>query len=93
MVQAAYIFDPAAEAPVSTRPAKRRRISKKHATQPGKPKEKHAHQFQPLLNGLESKEFLQLRQDAFRESWSRVQARIDVSLAYSSAPPPLLFMN
>ncbi|KAK7908012.1 origin recognition complex subunit [Apiospora marii] len=75
--KAAYIFDPAAEAPVSTRPAKRRRISKKHAAQPEKHKQKHAHRFQPLLNGLESKEFLQLRQDAFLKSWSRVQARID----------------
>ncbi|KAK7951417.1 uncharacterized protein PG986_007145 [Apiospora aurea] len=53
--QAAYIFDPAAEAPVSDRPAKRRRIPKKHAAQPEKPKEKHARHFQPLLNGLESR--------------------------------------
>ncbi|KAK8089047.1 origin recognition complex subunit [Apiospora hydei] len=75
--QAAYIFDPAAEAPVSDRPAKRRMIPKKHAVQPEKPKEKHARRFQPLLNGLESSECLQLRQDAFLKSWSRVQDRID----------------
>ncbi|KAK8049584.1 origin recognition complex subunit [Apiospora phragmitis] len=75
--QAAYIFDPAPEAPVSARPAKRGRISKKHAAQSEKPKEKHTHHFQPLLNGLESNECLQLRQDAFLKSWSRVQDRID----------------
>ncbi|KAK7989171.1 hypothetical protein PG989_009486 [Apiospora arundinis] len=75
--QAAYIFDPATEAPASTRPAKRRRISKKHSVHSEKPKEKHAHQFQPLLNGLESNECLQLRQGAFQKSWSSVKSRID----------------
>ncbi|KAK8125129.1 uncharacterized protein PG998_000888 [Apiospora kogelbergensis] len=75
--RAAYVFDPAAEAPASTRPAKRRRLSKKHHVQSQKPKEKHAHQFQPLLNGLESNACLQLRQEAFLKSWSAVQDRID----------------
>ncbi|KAI0447920.1 origin recognition complex subunit 3 N-terminus-domain-containing protein [Xylaria telfairii] len=72
---AAYIFDPSGNPDDQTRPAKRRRVLKR----PDKPEAqciKNASSFQPLLQGAESGQTMNLRQKAFEKLWSAVDSRI-----------------
>ncbi|KAI0486217.1 origin recognition complex subunit 3 N-terminus-domain-containing protein [Xylaria cf. heliscus] len=72
---AAYIFDPSADGDDSTRPAKRRRVLKTR-DKPDAQRPKNASPFQLLLQGSESDQTMNLRQEAFEKSWSVVDARI-----------------
>ncbi|KAI2638157.1 origin recognition complex subunit 3 N-terminus-domain-containing protein [Xylaria nigripes] len=74
---AAYIFDPSRDLDDTTRPAKRRKLSKK--PRPDKPEVHEASKpdfFRSLLRGTESEQTIKLRQQAFEESWSVIDARI-----------------
>ncbi|KAI0200079.1 origin recognition complex subunit 3 N-terminus-domain-containing protein [Astrocystis sublimbata] len=72
--QAAYIFDPSADIDEPARPAKRRRVLKT-ADQPAHVTTKHG-SFQRLLQGAESDQSLNLRQEVFETLWSVVDSRI-----------------
>ncbi|KAI1143434.1 origin recognition complex subunit 3 N-terminus-domain-containing protein [Hypoxylon sp. FL0543] len=73
--QAAYIFDPLEEADGASRPAKRRKVSKK----PSKPETQDTDAwltFQPLLGGTEDERCVRLRQRLFETSWAKIDERI-----------------
>ncbi|KAI1383206.1 origin recognition complex subunit 3 N-terminus-domain-containing protein [Hypoxylon trugodes] len=73
--QAAYIFDPLEEADGASRPAKRRKVSKK----PNELKNQDINAwltFQPLFNGSEDERYVRLRQQLFEKSWSQIDERI-----------------
>ncbi|KAI1322205.1 origin recognition complex subunit 3 N-terminus-domain-containing protein [Xylariaceae sp. FL0255] len=75
--QAAYIFDPSAETDSTTRPAKRRKVSKKiHKTNNIGAPHSSATVFQSLLRNTESEDAAKLRQQLFEQSWSLVDSRI-----------------
>ncbi|KAI1082866.1 origin recognition complex subunit 3 N-terminus-domain-containing protein [Whalleya microplaca] len=73
--QSAYVFDPLDETDGKSRPAKRRKISKK-------PNRSETHEittpleFQPLFNGSENERCVRLRQQLFEKSWSQIDKRI-----------------
>ncbi|KAI1418972.1 origin recognition complex subunit 3 N-terminus-domain-containing protein [Xylaria sp. FL1777] len=69
--QAAYIFDPLGDVDETTRPAKRRRVSKKAV-----PDTKKASPFQCLLQGAESEQAVNLRQETFEKLWAVIDSRI-----------------
>ncbi|KAI0125953.1 origin recognition complex subunit [Xylariales sp. AK1849] len=76
--QAAYIFDPSDEADNPARPAKRRKVSKRHskeATKEGSTRSSTS-LFQPLFDGAESEDCVRLRQKLFEEAWSCIDKRI-----------------
>ncbi|KAI1637403.1 origin recognition complex subunit 3 N-terminus-domain-containing protein [Biscogniauxia mediterranea] len=73
--QGAYIFDPSGEAEDRTRPAKRRKVSKK-LNKPESRKAASALAFPRLFGGAESERCSQLRQKLFDRSWSQIDRRI-----------------
>ncbi|KAI1489745.1 origin recognition complex subunit 3 N-terminus-domain-containing protein [Biscogniauxia mediterranea] len=73
--QGAYIFDPSGEAEDRTRPAKRRKVSKK-LNKPESRKAASALAFPRLFGGDESERCSQLRQKLFDRSWSQIDQRI-----------------
>lgn len=75
--QTAYLFEPSDVADEPPRPAKRRRVSQKHASADAITTTA-ARYFQPLLGGAESDECARLRQQLFHETWSRIDSRIQV---------------
>ncbi|KAI0817460.1 origin recognition complex subunit 3 N-terminus-domain-containing protein [Xylaria sp. FL0064] len=74
--QAAYIFDPSGDADETTRPAKRRRVSKKPATSEAAAITQKSSSFQCLLQGAESRQAMNLRQETFEKLWSVIDSRI-----------------
>ncbi|KAI1874512.1 hypothetical protein JX265_004720 [Neoarthrinium moseri] len=76
--QAAYIFDPTDGADGAARPAKRRRVSKKHEKETARPDQSRPSpsQFQPLLDGAEEEACYRLRQSLFEKSWASIETRI-----------------
>ncbi|KAI8947685.1 origin recognition complex subunit 3 N-terminus-domain-containing protein [Xylaria longipes] len=72
---AAYIFDPSGGPDDATRPAKRRRILKK-LDKPDAQHTKNASSFQLLLQGAESDQTMNLRQEVFENLWSVIDSRI-----------------
>ncbi|KAI0913735.1 origin recognition complex subunit 3 N-terminus-domain-containing protein [Ustulina deusta] len=72
---AAYIFDPLGDAGETTRPPKRRRVSRKAETSET-PDTKNARSFQCLLQGAESEQAMNLRQETFEKLWSVIDSRI-----------------
>ncbi|OTA96972.1 hypothetical protein M434DRAFT_392418 [Hypoxylon sp. CO27-5] len=73
--QAAYVFDPLEEPDGTSRPAKRRKVSKK----PSKPEIQDADAwltFQPLFGGTEDERCVRLRQQLFERSWAQINERI-----------------
>ncbi|KAI1312561.1 origin recognition complex subunit 3 N-terminus-domain-containing protein [Xylaria venustula] len=73
---AAYVFDPSGDADETSRPAKRRRVSKKlHPSDA--PVIKRCSPFQRLLRGAESQQAVHLRQETFEKLWSGIDSRID----------------
>lgn len=75
--QVAYVFDPNEEENRQQHASKRRRLAKqtKVATTTT---ETASPNFVPLFNGVEKIEFVQAREKLFRESWERVDSRIQV---------------
>lgn len=73
--QAAYIFDPLGGSDDTTRPAKRRRVSRK-ADRLESHGIKNTTPYQPLLQGVESEQTRRLRQESFEKLWSVVDSRI-----------------
>ncbi|GAP86200.1 putative origin recognition complex subunit [Rosellinia necatrix] len=74
---AAYIFDPSGDPDETSRPAKRRRMSKK----PDKAGSRRTIRgracfFQRLLQGAESEQAMRLRQEMFESLWSVIDSRI-----------------
>ncbi|CAJ2501796.1 Uu.00g046490.m01.CDS01 [Anthostomella pinea] len=73
--QAAYIFDPSDAVDDGTRPAKRRRVSKKL-------KKSEAHTvastsvYPRLFDGAESERCAHIRQQLFEHTWSKIESRI-----------------
>lgn len=89
--QAAFIFEPSDVADEPPRPAKRRRVSQKHASADATTTTTAApRRFQPLLGGAENDECVRLRQQLFNETWSRVDSRIHVGDALPSSCLPLV---
>ncbi|KAH6646418.1 origin recognition complex subunit [Truncatella angustata] len=75
--RAAYIFDPADEADGAVRPAKRRKVSKKHDKVPKEPTQADATLFQPLFEtDAEVEATVRLRQTLFQEAWLNLDKRI-----------------
>ncbi|KAI0400311.1 origin recognition complex subunit 3 N-terminus-domain-containing protein [Xylaria palmicola] len=72
---AAYVFDPSGDPDDTTRPAKRRRVSKK-PDRSDVSSIKNASSFQCLLQGAESGKTMKLRQEVFEKLWSVTDARI-----------------
>ncbi|KAI0432977.1 origin recognition complex subunit 3 N-terminus-domain-containing protein [Xylaria sp. FL1042] len=72
---AAYIFDPSGDADETTRPAKRRRVSKNPAISEDT-NTKESSSFQCLLQGAESRQAMNLRQETFEKLWSVIDSRI-----------------
>ncbi|KAI1367360.1 origin recognition complex subunit 3 N-terminus-domain-containing protein [Xylaria arbuscula] len=73
--QAAYIFDPSGDFDEATRPAKRRRVSKKlEASQAHDTKTTSS--FQCLLGGAELETSVTLRKETFEKLWSVIGSRI-----------------
>ncbi|KAI0859573.1 origin recognition complex subunit 3 N-terminus-domain-containing protein [Xylaria cubensis] len=70
---AAYIFDPTGD--TDDRPAKRRRVSKNIEKQ-GTHRLGNASSFQRLLQGAESDQTMNLRQEVFERLWSVIDSRI-----------------
>ncbi|KAI0555359.1 origin recognition complex subunit 3 N-terminus-domain-containing protein [Xylaria curta] len=70
---AAYIFDPSGD--IDDRPAKRRRVSEK-VEKPGAQRLENAGSFQHLLQGAESDQTMNLRQEVFEKLWSVIDSRI-----------------
>ncbi|TRX93875.1 hypothetical protein FHL15_005257 [Xylaria flabelliformis] len=70
---AAYIFDPSGD--TDDRPAKRRRVSKK-IEKPGAHRLGNVGSFQRLLQGAESDQTMNLRQEVFERLWSVIDSRI-----------------
>ncbi|KUI66814.1 Origin recognition complex subunit 3 [Cytospora mali] len=85
--RAAFIFGQDDETEQPSRPAKRRKVSKKatapvnakHAARPH-----YGAEFVPLLNGAEKPEFVGLRQKLFVDAWSAIDARIQNVLRESN---------
>ncbi|KAI0594462.1 origin recognition complex subunit 3 N-terminus-domain-containing protein [Biscogniauxia sp. FL1348] len=73
--QGAYIFDPSEEAEDRTRPAKRRKVSKKLNKSESR-KVASALAFPRLFGGDESERCSQLRQKLFDRCWSQIDQRI-----------------
>ncbi|TGJ86931.1 hypothetical protein E0Z10_g1827 [Xylaria hypoxylon] len=73
--QAAYIFDPSGDTDETTRPVKRRRVSKRLDTSEAH-NTKRASSFQCLLQGAESEQAMKLRQEIFEKLWSVIDSRI-----------------
>ncbi|KAI1345141.1 origin recognition complex subunit 3 N-terminus-domain-containing protein [Xylariaceae sp. FL0016] len=73
--QAAYIFDPSDEGQDGTRPAKRRKVSKKLSKQEPH-KSQHTPVFQRLFDGAESEQCARIRQQSFERAWSLIDSRI-----------------
>ncbi|KAI0972551.1 origin recognition complex subunit 3 N-terminus-domain-containing protein [Xylaria arbuscula] len=73
---AAYIFDPSGDADETSRPAKRRRVSKKLRPSDA-PDTKRSSSFQCLLQGVESQQAVDLRRETFEKLWSVIDSRID----------------
>ncbi|KAI5866835.1 origin recognition complex subunit 3 N-terminus-domain-containing protein [Durotheca rogersii] len=73
--QAAYVFDPLDGVDGASRPAKRRKVSKRtdksHASRADQ-----SPTFQPLLGGCEGERSVRLRQQLFERSWSQIDKRI-----------------
>ncbi|KAF2970897.1 hypothetical protein GQX73_g2681 [Xylaria multiplex] len=72
---AAYIFDPSGDADDTTRPAKRRKVSKR-LDESETPSTNRSSSFQCLLQGAESKQAMKSRQETFEKLWSVVDFRI-----------------
>ncbi|KAH7133573.1 origin recognition complex subunit 3 N-terminus-domain-containing protein [Dactylonectria macrodidyma] len=72
--QVAYIFDPDENGPRQERPSKRRRVSKQAAA--AAESAENLSVFTPLLNGAEKPGFVQMREAAFQESWTKIDDRI-----------------
>ncbi|KAI0459396.1 origin recognition complex subunit 3 N-terminus-domain-containing protein [Xylaria acuta] len=72
---AAYIFDPSGDPDGPTRPAKRRRVLRK-PNKPDAQRTKKASSFQRLLQGAESDQTINLRQEVFEKLWSVIDSRI-----------------
>ncbi|CAH0048051.1 unnamed protein product [Clonostachys solani] len=82
--QVAYVFDPNEEESRQQHSSKRRRVSKQTkaattSTEPASPS------FVSLFNGVEKIEFVQAREKLFRESWQRVDSRIQNALRESNS--------
>ncbi|KAI0176285.1 origin recognition complex subunit 3 N-terminus-domain-containing protein [Hypoxylon sp. FL1284] len=73
--QAAYIFDPLGEGDSTSRPTKRRKVSRLSDQQETGQSDSWLH-FQPLFGGSEHERWVRLRQRLFDESWSRIDKRI-----------------
>ncbi|KAI6785930.1 Origin recognition complex subunit-like protein [Emericellopsis cladophorae] len=81
--QAAYIFDPEnGETP--GRPSKKRRVSKQ-TKGASSTTEDSILGFVPLLNGAEKPDFVKLRAQLYRESWGKVENRIQDALRESNS--------
>ncbi|KAG9255112.1 origin recognition complex subunit 3 N-terminus-domain-containing protein [Emericellopsis atlantica] len=81
--QAAYIFDPEnGETP--GRPSKKRRVSKQTKVV-SSTAEDSTLGFVPLLNGAERPDFVKLRAQLYRESWGKVESRIQDALRESNS--------
>ena len=79
--QASFIFGQDDETERLSRPAKRRKVSKKAAGSVNAKQANRSHagaEFVPLLNGAEKPEFVTLRQKLFADAWSAIDARIQV---------------
>ncbi|KAJ8128051.1 hypothetical protein O1611_g5582 [Lasiodiplodia mahajangana] len=72
---AAYIFDPSGDPDDTTRPAKRRRVSKKVDRHEARGTRKQS-SFQSLLKGTEPGQTVKLRQETFERLWSVIDSRI-----------------
>ncbi|KAI1132058.1 origin recognition complex subunit 3 N-terminus-domain-containing protein [Nemania abortiva] len=72
---AAYIFDPSGDPDDTTRPTKRRRVSKKPDRHEAHGTRKES-SFQCLLQGAESEQTMKLRQETFERLWSVIDSRI-----------------
>ncbi|KAI2629738.1 origin recognition complex subunit 3 N-terminus-domain-containing protein [Hypoxylon sp. NC1633] len=77
--QAAYVFDPLEEVGSTSRPAKRRKVSKKPRRPEAEEKDPWL-TFQPLFNGSENEGCVRLRQQLFEETWSQIDKRIQCIL-------------
>ncbi|GAW22950.1 hypothetical protein ANO14919_124970 [Xylariales sp. No.14919] len=73
--RAAYIFDPSGDVGDTTRPAKRRRVSKRPNASETQGTKK-ASSFQYHLQGAESEQVMRLRQETFEKLWSVIDSRI-----------------
>jgi hypothetical protein len=78
--QVAYIFDDRDEESRRERATKRRRVSKKHASEDKAGEAGKASFFVPLLNGAESRECVELRERLYSRSWEEIHGRIQVRL-------------
>lgn len=79
--QAAFVFGQDDETERPSRPAKRRKLTKKTTASMNPKLAAHSRfsaEFVPLLNGAEKPEFVSLRQKLFVDAWSAIDARIQV---------------
>lgn len=79
-LQAAFVFGQDDETERVSRPAKRRKISRKAAPVRSRPgvRSQPASEFVPLLHGVEKPDFVNSRQALFADAWTAIDARIQV---------------
>jgi len=77
-LQTAYLFNPLSDEVVasSSRPSKRRKVSKKHEAVSPVPDDQSF--FVALFNGAEKPAAVRLREKLFEASWEPIQVRIQV---------------
>lgn len=85
--KAAFVFGQDDETERPSRPAKRRKLTKKAAASVNlkhAARSQYGAEFVPLLNGMEQPEFVSLRQKLFVDAWSAIDARIQNVLRESN---------